>query len=202
MSHLSCCACSPADRSVPAKPRVLFQRWSSAKVFPRARPCSRSALDCVESGKRPATYPPAAKILRSVRLRRKFVNYTALLANNNTLLPPPEKAEYVIACRPIDGVSRQAVNTRIQSRCINRPQPVRASRCRASSTRTAGRILHHIRSVFPNHRAMLEPGARAPPRCGEAVHSRLPNAQAISDCSYSAHQAPRSRNSTLADLVL
>ena len=53
----------------------------------------------------------------------------------------------------------------------------------------------------PAHRAMLEAGARVPPRCVEAVHSRLPNAQAISDCSYSAHQGPRLQNSTLADLI-
>jgi hypothetical protein len=39
---------------------------------------------------------------------------------------------------------------RIQSRCINRPQPVRASRCRPSSRRTVGHILRHTRSVFPH----------------------------------------------------
>jgi len=39
------------------------------------------------------------------------------------------------------------------------------------------------------HRAMLESGARVPPHCLEAVHSRLRAAQVISDCWRSLHQA-------------
>ena len=53
------------------------------------------------------------------------------------------------------------------------------------------------RSVFWQHRAMLESGVRVPPHCVEAVHFRLRAAQAIFDCSSSPHQAPLFQYSTL-----
>src|SRR5262249_17904796 len=61
----------------------------------------------------------------------------------------------------------------------------------------ASQVCSTTRSVFWQHRATLESGARVPPHCVEALHFRLRAAQAISDCPRSPHQAPLFQYSTL-----
>jgi hypothetical protein len=85
----------PADHCVPAKSSFIPAMARGQGFSPGGRAVIRHQI-----GKRPATYRPAAKNLRSVRLHRKFVNYNAVLVNNNALLPLPKKAKYVAACPP------------------------------------------------------------------------------------------------------
>jgi hypothetical protein len=79
----------PADHCVPAKSTFIPAMARGQGFSPDAAVQSFGT----RLEKRPATYRPAAKNLRSVRLRRKFVNYNAALVNNNALLPLPKKSQ-------------------------------------------------------------------------------------------------------------
>jgi hypothetical protein len=70
---------------------------------------------------------------------------------------------------------RQSRGDRNSSPHIVRHESGPSARSPQESRHVASRAIWH-------HRAMLESGARPPPHCVEAVHSRLRAAQVVSDC--------------------